>query len=407
MAHARHRARIPPSALKHDTYTKVRPSSSTSAKAWLLGALLIQSCVQSLAARMSRAAAELRDQTGGCGALVAGSVVIIEVIKATLCFVLLGLLEVRRGPMATLRELARQTHANAKDALLILIPAVCYVISNTLNLHAAAYVEGPLLLVFGTSQILFVSLFSVALLRTRLSSQQWLALLILTAAVLCVQIDQVRDGRSKHAGLGLVLAAFACAISAFAGVFFELVLNHSAISLWVRNFHLAVLSLPLALSNLALHRHKLHRCGFFAGYGPSEWTFVFAKAIGGLIVVRITHFLSSASNVLLSPSSRRPSSSTPTTFLSASRQRARSSSLVSLPRTMTLSSLLVSLLEPSGSFSPFSSMATLFLTDCRIFAQSTCALRCPSVQRKGKHNRRNDKVTLQSVLKGTLSLADL
>lgn len=267
-------------------------SATSYFRAGLLGALVLQTTVQSLAARQFRKAAEATD----CGLAVAMSVVAIEVLKAVCSLVLLGFLEVRGGLRATLEVFGAQTVDNAGDALLICIPAACYVVSNTLNLTAASFVDGPLLLVFGTSQTLFVSLFSVGLLGRKLATRQWLALCVLVTSVISVQLERRRSSalHANNVALGLAAAATASAVSAFAGVFFELVLKRSAMSVWVRNVHLALASLPFALA--ALDRSRIGRCGFFAGYSePAALTFVLVKVTGGLLVATVIKY---ADNIL-------------------------------------------------------------------------------------------------------------
>jgi len=264
---------------EEESTAKRWPTAQQLVQAALLCALVVQNSVQSLAARRSRLAAARSEKRTGCGMLAASSVATVEAIKAAIAIAMLGAFEVKAGPWETLRYVVVATRAG--DAGLIAVPALCYVASNTLNYVAASHVDGPVLVVFGAIQVLFVSLFSVILLGRRLGPRKWLALSCLAASIACIQLDRRRLSPSSLRGLGL--AALGCAVSGFAGVFFEKVLKRSPISLWLRNVHLALLSLPFAF--FALDRSHLRRCGLFSGYGPDAWLFIAVKAFGGILVV--------------------------------------------------------------------------------------------------------------------------
>eukprot|EP00630_Chrysocystis_fragilis_P003963 CAMPEP_0197395040 /NCGR_PEP_ID=MMETSP1165-20131217/6302_1 /TAXON_ID=284809 /ORGANISM="Chrysocystis fragilis, Strain CCMP3189" /LENGTH=385 /DNA_ID=CAMNT_0042920785 /DNA_START=35 /DNA_END=1192 /DNA_ORIENTATION=+ len=266
---------------EEESTAKRWPTAQQLVQAALLCALVVQNSVQSLAARRSRLAAARSEKRTGCGMLAASSVATVEAIKAAIAIAMLGAFEVKAGPWETLRYVVVATRAG--DAGLIAVPALCYVASNTLNYVAASHVDGPVLVVFGAIQVLFVSLFSVILLGRRLGPRKWLALSCLAASIACIQLDRRRLSPSSLRGLGL--AALGCAVSGFAGVFFEKVLKRSPISLWLRNVHLALLSLPFAF--FALDRSHLRRCGLFSGYGPDAWLFIAVKAFGGILVALV------------------------------------------------------------------------------------------------------------------------
>ncbi|KAJ8599467.1 hypothetical protein CTAYLR_008033 [Chrysophaeum taylorii] len=279
----------------HEEETAIVSRTPVVVKIGLLGALLVQNTLLNVAARRSRVQASKDEELSGCGFLTTTSVVTTEVLKLGLSFLLLHMLESHGSLGETVFMVGRQTRDNPTDGLKIVVPAACYVVSNNLVLISGDYLEAPLLVLFGGLRILAVGMCSVALLRRELGARRWTALLALTTSIVCVQLDKHRAS-ADHAGdegkknllLGLAVAALACAVSGFAGVYFELVLKNSPISVWVRNLHLAAISLPFAtMAVLTKDRDTVSSCGFFAGYGGAAWTYVAVKAAGGLLIAAV------------------------------------------------------------------------------------------------------------------------
>lgn len=101
---------------------------------------------------------------------------------------------------------------------------------------------------------------------------------------------------SKNLPLGLALVLVVASISGFAGVYFEMVLKGSTISVWVRNVHLAVISCAVASVAVATNdADHLRTCGFFAGYGPVAWLYIGVQAVGGLLIAAVVKY---ADNIL-------------------------------------------------------------------------------------------------------------
>mmetsp|Transcript_17511 Transcript_17511/g.54697 ORF Transcript_17511/g.54697 Transcript_17511/m.54697 type:complete len:407 (-) Transcript_17511:224-1444(-) len=276
---------------------------SPVAKLGLLVALLLQNTLLNVAARRSRVKAEQENALSGCGFLTTSSVVTTEVLKLVMSFGLLQALEAGGSLREACRMFATQTREHPVDGLKIIVPAVCYVVSNNLVLISGDYLEAPILVLFGGLRIIAVGFYSVTLLRRELGARRWIALVVLTAAIVVVQLDKQRatadhagDEGSKNIVLGLAFAAAACAISGFAGVYFELVLKNSPISVWVRNVHLALVSLPFATSALLTKDYAtVARCGYFGGYETAAWVYILVKAMGGLLIAAVVKH---ANNIL-------------------------------------------------------------------------------------------------------------
>lgn len=155
------------------------------------------------------------------------------------------------------------------DCFKLSIPAILYVIQNSLQFVAISNLPVASFQVAYQMKILTTAAFSAALLGKRLTKAKWMALFFLAIGVGIVQI-QTATGNSfrppKHTefvgsaaaaaprhmhvmeplkGFAAVIAA--CFTSGLAGVYFEMVLKNSKTDLWVRNVQLSLFSLLPAL----------------------------------------------------------------------------------------------------------------------------------------------------------------
>ncbi|RZF42379.1 hypothetical protein LSTR_LSTR004187 [Laodelphax striatellus] len=115
------------------------------------------------------------------------------------------------------------------------------------------------------------AVFAVLMLKKRLTIQQWLALVILVLGIVLVQLTKATDSIGKNNAdqnriIGISAALGACLLSGFAGVYFELILKTSDISVWIRNVQLSCLSIPVALGTCFLKDFNgIQKNGFFFG----------------------------------------------------------------------------------------------------------------------------------------------
>ena len=295
--------------------TKVPPpppasTVSTTIKGVLLCAVVVQNASLNVAARRSRVVAEIEEEKSGCGYKSTTAVVVIEVSKILLSFVLFTserIGEFGVAPWSAMMSFLNTTIAHPVECAKILVPALLYTVQNNLLLVAADNLEGPVLALFGQLKILATALFSVVLLRRTLGARRWISLFVLTLAIALVQISQMHpshpdheestgDEGSKNMALGLAVTCLISTISGFAGVYFEMVLKGSPISVWVRNIHLACFSAIVALFAVyEADRSHVERCGFLAGYSPVVWTYVGVQAGGGLLIAAVIKY---ADNIL-------------------------------------------------------------------------------------------------------------
>lgn len=156
---------------------------------------------------------------------------------------------------------ALRTAVFSPDCIKLSIPAILYVIQNNLQYVAASNLDVATFQVTYQMKILTTAAFSVVLLRRRLSTVKWLALVLLAVGVGIVQIQSSSTGGSASTTTlnlhsmnplkGFLAVTAACMTSGLAGVYFELLLKGSGTAqqpdLWVRNTQLSLFSLIPAL----------------------------------------------------------------------------------------------------------------------------------------------------------------
>ncbi|CAI5448959.1 unnamed protein product [Caenorhabditis angaria] len=247
-----------------------------------------------------------------------------------------------------LKRIYTEFVVNWKDTLKVLVPAAVYTVQNFLlyvavdNLPAATY------MVTYQLKILTTAVFTVLVLKRKLSIQQWMALLVLFSGVVIVQYDQKMSNdkekellaisksvltldnttietpgtstlqsialseiknASKKGGensiFGFVAVLIACILSGFAGIYFEKILKGSNVSIWIRNIQLALPSIFFAFLFASVKDNsKVYADGpsppevwknMLQGFDWAVWVTVAINAFGGLVVAVVIKY---ADNIL-------------------------------------------------------------------------------------------------------------
>ncbi|GAA5957653.1 hypothetical protein JCM3765_001468 [Sporobolomyces pararoseus] len=198
----------------------------------------------------------------------------------------------------------------SNDCWKLSIPACLYVIQNNLQFVAASNLDVPTFQVTYNLKILTTALFSVVLLRRRLSAKKWFALLFLAAGVGVVQLQSTAaagGSKSSHGDhdmdkfKGLMAVGAACMTSGLAGVYFEMVLKGSKADLWCRNVQLSFFSLLPALFAVfapglsltgggAATAPPVEREAIFANFGGWAWSVVLIQVFGGLVTALVIRY---------------------------------------------------------------------------------------------------------------------
>ncbi len=148
-------------------------------------------------------------------------------------------------------------------------------------------------------KILTTALFSVVLLKKKLSTLQWGSLVVLFVGVALVQVQgggpsKATDDQNQFVGLVAVIVS--CLSSGFAGVYFEMMLKGATVSVWMRNVQLGLFgSFTAVLGVLIKDYGNIQEKGYFVGYSPLVLMVISQQAVGGLIVALVVRY---ADNIL-------------------------------------------------------------------------------------------------------------
>eukprot|EP00403_Amphidinium_massartii_P005260 CAMPEP_0178381352 /NCGR_PEP_ID=MMETSP0689_2-20121128/5935_1 /TAXON_ID=160604 /ORGANISM="Amphidinium massartii, Strain CS-259" /LENGTH=302 /DNA_ID=CAMNT_0020001525 /DNA_START=106 /DNA_END=1014 /DNA_ORIENTATION=- len=183
------------------------------------------------------------------------------------------------------------------DGLTMAVPALLYTVQKNLLYVALTNLDACIYQVAYQAKILTTAVFSCILLRTQLSRQRILSLLMLMSGVALVEVAKLEEDRPKTSErpvLGLIAVSLACCTSGFAGVFFEYKLKMKSVqqtSLWVRNLQLAFFAGLIAVSGVFIEDWRAVReAGFFQGYDWIVMLTITFEAGGGIIVALVVKY---------------------------------------------------------------------------------------------------------------------
>lgn len=225
-------------------------------------------------------------------------VLMAEVVKLVVC---LGLVYIDEGfHFGRFVNLVRaHTIQNPLDTLKVGVPALLYVIQNNLLYLSAKNLDAATSQVTYQLKILTTAIFSIIMLKKKITLIQWVSLLILILGVVMVQLSNAVE-KGKPVGenrlLGFSAIIMACLLSGLSGVYFEMILKGSDVSIWMRNVQLSLLSIPCAIGTcLVSESEKIFEHGFFHNYTGFIVFLVFLNASGGLLVAVVVKY---ADNIL-------------------------------------------------------------------------------------------------------------
>ena len=200
------------------------------------------------------------------------------------------------------------------DALKIMVPALLYLVQNTLLYVALSNLTAPLFQVTYQGKLVTTAIVSVIMLKRTYSLQQWICLIVLSIGVAIVVLgessskkDAAEDkSHEQSLAVGLLSVTVACLSSALAGVYFEKVVKAAGpggekakpVSVWMRNIQLAFFTIWTALLQGFWSGQKSigsEPKPYFHGFSRLVWTLVFLQAGGGLLVAAVIKY---ADNVL-------------------------------------------------------------------------------------------------------------
>lgn len=202
------------------------------------------------------------------------------------------------------------------DALKIMVPALLYLVQNSLLYVALSNLTAPMFQVTYQGKLVTTAVVSVIMLNRKYSFQQWMCLVLLSMGVAVVVLGESGDKKQDDttAGpqsltVGLFAVTIACFSSALAGVYFEKVVktgktgsgaqNKKPVSVWMRNIQLAFFTIVTASMKEIVSGAKPAgdaNQDYFHGFTSWVWVLVCLQAGGGLLVAAVIKY---ADNVRL------------------------------------------------------------------------------------------------------------
>ena len=281
--------------------------STSTFKFILLAGMVLQNSATVLVGRYTRAGVPHEDRY-----LVNHLIVITEIGK----FLLSCVFEYVQTNGGLVQSIQTNVIDKPYDALKIMIPALLYLVQNTLLYVALSNLTAPLFQVTYQAKLVTTAIVSVIMLNRKYSFQQWICLGLLSVGVAVVVLDSKGEDKSaekedegppQSMAIGLGSVAIACTSSALAGVYFEKVIKTSSsgdkkkpVSVWMRNMQLAFFTIITALlqglwSKESAETGGLQATNYFHGFTGWTWFLVFLQAGGGLLVAAVIKY---ADNVL-------------------------------------------------------------------------------------------------------------
>lgn len=213
----------------------------------------------------------------------------VECMKLFSCFLIIKL---SGGLNALKKEVCRTRHSPE-----LAIPSLLYIVQNNLLLTAARHLSQTVFIVASQGKIISSAVFSVLLLRKRFSRYQLLALGMLAAGIVLVQLQTSEESNSTHETMYVGVCAMLTAnlTSGYAGVFLErLFKRNGEQSIWVRNVQLCIFSIPISVVSVLFHRRAPNALAnpLFAGFDSIVLLVILLNAVGGLISAFVMRYAS-------------------------------------------------------------------------------------------------------------------
>ena len=204
------------------------------------------------------------------------------------------------GSASHCASLRRSVCGSPRDTLRLGVPALMYTIQNLAVYVALGNLEVVVFQLLYQSKLVLTAVLSVACLGRRLTTRQWMALVVLTVGVIAVELADAGPATAlgqttRSAATGIPAALLAAALSSSAGVYFEAIVKvretgtgRAPPSVWVRNVQLCVFTLPIAALAAAMQWPTI-RAQPFVIDAPTA-LLVLLNAAGGLLTaVAIKH----------------------------------------------------------------------------------------------------------------------
>ncbi|KRZ79244.1 UDP-galactose translocator 1 [Trichinella papuae] len=267
-------------------------------------------------------------------------VLIAELVKFVIAVILL-LHESKYHISSWILSVRKDFFCAPYEMLKMSIPSICYAVQNNLefyglaNMNAATYVyvdfsyinEGPYRLmsnnkykmsrlkkfsgktsVMAQFKVVTTAIFMVLLLGRSFSCRRWIAICLVSIGVSMAYLGTVNgkvedyneaiptvveeNAPKQSLLIGLSVVTINCFLAGFAGVYCEVMLKNSNVSLWIRNMQLYTCGLiSAAIACWLTQSNEIKTFGFFHGYNALIFLIAGLQSAGGLYVSMIMKYL--------------------------------------------------------------------------------------------------------------------
>lgn len=254
---------------------------SASFKLLVLVILAVQNSGISLATRYSQGV--LHEQYA-----VISTVIVSEIVK-----LITSLFMIAKAQNFAMKSFSERVGLLTRTALPMAIPGLIYLVQNKLTYIGLKNLESATYSMLSQIKLLTTAVLAVIILRKRLYSYQWRALVLLFIGVVLIQsrpakVPSTPTESSGDPYTGTMAVLGVTSLSALAGIYFEYMLKGSAtLTMWDRNAQLSFFGIVFGLVSMPFSEKEfsfIRTYGFFGGY--SYWTVlvVLLASLGGLLV---------------------------------------------------------------------------------------------------------------------------
>lgn len=224
------------------------------------------------------------------------AVVLGEAMKIVMSFLLM--INENGSVKKTVTTIKKQTKENKQEVIFQAVPALLYTVQNIFMYVAISNLDPGLFQICTRMKILITALLSVIFLGKHLRVLQWISLFILVAGIILINDKKKTAAPSADMNftIGFIAVIISSTASGLAGVFMEKMFKDKKLTVWNRNFWLAIWSMLVGMITLLLKDPQyIFPTKFFEHW--NIWAFVaqFLLAIGGLVIGLVLKY---ADNIL-------------------------------------------------------------------------------------------------------------
>lgn len=223
------------------------------------------------------------------------AVIMGEVMKIIMSFILM--VNDNRSTRKAVTVLIDQARKNTREVLFQCVPALLYTIQNIFMYVAISNLDAGIFQICTRMKILITALLSVFILGKRLRFLQWVSLFLLVVGVVIIKgVSGGQPTSNSNFAVGFVAVLISSTSSGLAGVFMEKMFKDKKLTVWNRNFWLAVWSFLVGfITAVYKNPNIIYPSEFFKNYTIWAWIAIFLLAVGGLVIGLVLKY---ADNIL-------------------------------------------------------------------------------------------------------------